>query len=68
MRIVTITRDMRPYRAGQDAVLPDDLADKLLKSGEAKDPRPFPPPDVAPAKPVGTLTLPKSKYFTRKKD
>ncbi len=68
-QIVTIVRDMRPWRAGQDAVLPDDLADKLVKAGDAQNPRPYPPQDVAPAVPVGTETLTLKRprpYFTRK--
>jgi hypothetical protein len=69
MKIVKLTRDMRPWRAGDDAVLPDELAEKLLKLGEAQDPRPYPPSDVAPAAPRETLSLKKKPgYFTRKKD
>ena len=69
MRIVEMTRDMRPYAKGQDAVLPDDLAAKLLKDGEAKNPRPFPPPDVAPPKDRVATPIPpvKSRYMTRNK-
>ncbi len=58
MRIVQLTRDLRPWRKGEDAVLPDDLASRLLKSGEATNARPFPPPDVAPATPVGSVSPP----------
>lgn len=68
MKIVKLTKDLHPWREGQDAVLPDELATQVLKSGEATDPRPFPPPDVAPAVPVGkTLTLPRKGYLTRKR-
>jgi hypothetical protein len=69
MKIVKLTRDMRPWREGQDAVLPDDLADKLVKAGDAKDSRPFPPQDVAPAVPVVAEPLLKRPrpYFTRKR-
>jgi hypothetical protein len=69
MRVVTITRDMKPYRAGQDAVLPDEVAAKLIASGAASNPRPFPPPDVAPAIPVDGKPILKlaRPYFTRKK-
>jgi hypothetical protein len=71
MRIVKLTRDMRPYRQGQDAVLPDELAAKLVEKGDAEDSRPYPPVDVAPRVPVGepppkTLTRPRP-YFTRKR-
>ena len=70
MRIVKLTRDMRPNgRAGDDIVVPDEVAAKLVKEQLAKDPRPYPPPDVAPAVPVGEQ--PKLKrappYFTRKR-
>jgi hypothetical protein len=71
MRIVTLKRDMRPWRAGQDAVVPDAIADMLIKSNEASNPRPFPPPDVAPRvavgeRPVLTLKRPRA-YYTRGK-
>ncbi len=67
MQIVTLTRDMRPWRSGQDAVLPDEIAAKLVDSGEAKDPRPFPPPDMAPNNPVRDAQLQPKRYFTRKR-
>lgn len=70
MRIVTLARDMRPHRAGDDRVLPDELAAALIASGDARDSRPFPPPDVAPAVAVGEVKRPvlsaKQRYFTRK--
>lgn len=65
-KVVRLRRDMRPWQAGQDAVLPDELAAKLVKDGDAEDPRPFPPPDVAPQKPVGTVLRPR-RYLTRKR-
>lgn len=48
MKIVTFTTDMRPWQKGADAVLPDSDADRLVASGEATNPRPFPPQDVIP--------------------
>ena len=70
MRIVTMSRDLRPFRQGQDAVVSEALADMLVKAGDASNPRPYPPPDVAPAVPVGepreTLRLPRGRYMTRK--
>jgi hypothetical protein len=67
MRIVKLTRDMRPSgRAGADIVLPDEKAAELVESGEAEDSRPFPPPDVAPAKPVRAPIPEKKGYMTRK--
>lgn len=55
MKIVTLTKDLRPWGKGESPVLPDEVADRLVKDGEAKDPRPFPPQDVAPRKPVGKV-------------
>jgi hypothetical protein len=67
MKVVTLTTDMRPWRKGDRPVLPDLLADKLVKSGEATDPTAFPPQDdphfPAVAKPE---TRPAKRYFTRK--
>lgn len=37
MRLVTLTRDMRPYQAGHDAALPDALAQQLLDAGDATE-------------------------------
>ena len=67
-RIVKLTRDMKPWGKGQDAVLPDELAAKMIKSGDAEDSRPFPPPDVAPRVPVAAPLPPgKGRYITRKR-
>jgi hypothetical protein len=73
-QIVRLTRDMRPNgRAGDDVVLPAAVAAELIEKGDAEDPRPFPPADVAPAVPTGKdgrpqLTLRRPRpYFTRKK-
>lgn len=73
MITVTMTRDLRPWRKGDSATVADALAAQMIEKGEAKDPRPFPPPDVAPGsgapsqapvdqKPV--LSRPRD-YFTR---
>lgn len=71
MRIVTFLRDMRPWQKGEDAVVPDGMAEKLLSAGDAENSRPFPPPDVEPAVSVGKPTpvspfRPK-RYLTRGK-
>lgn len=66
MQIVKLTRDMRPWQKGQDVVLPPAIAEKLIANGEAENPRPYPPPDVAPAVPVGVAPQPK-RYMTRKR-
>lgn len=42
MRAVTMTKDMRPWRAGDRVPLPDDVADRLVSSGDARDPAPWP--------------------------
>jgi hypothetical protein len=72
MKIIKLNRDLRPWRAGQDAVVPDDVAAKLLASGDATDSRPYPPADVAPSTPVGGRPILKLKrprsYFTRKQE
>ncbi|MGV2188765.1 hypothetical protein ACQZ4Q_08115 [Agrobacterium vitis] len=43
MKTVTLTADLRPWRAGDDIHVEDDLAKRLVSSGEAKDMRPFQP-------------------------
>lgn len=40
---VRLTRDVRPWRCGDEPPLPDDLARRLVESGDAADPRPWPP-------------------------
>jgi len=57
MKLVEFTRDMRPYSRGGQALLPDELADRLAQNGEAvllttpvqpfatsDKPQPAPPP------------------------
>jgi hypothetical protein len=39
MKLVRLTREMRPWCAGQDALLPADTADRLLAEGAADNPR-----------------------------
>ncbi len=36
MKMVELTRDMRPHRAGERRVVPDAMAEKLIASGDAK--------------------------------
>lgn len=70
-RIVRLRRDMRPWRAGQDAVVPESMVDELLKAGAIENVRPFPPPDVAPAvkdlNPERPALRRPRPYFTRKR-
>lgn len=68
MRVVKMTKSMRPYGAGDSAALPDDLAEKLIAAGEAEDSGPFPPPDVAPRVAVAAPLPPhKGRYMIRKR-
>ena len=39
MKLVTMTTDMRGSGRGDNALLPDEVADKLVASGEAINPR-----------------------------
>ena len=38
-KLVTFTRDMKPYNAGADMLLPAAEADRLVAEGSAKNPR-----------------------------
>lgn len=42
MKLIELTTDLRPWRRGDNVPVPDALADKLVESGEAINPRPFP--------------------------
>lgn len=42
MKLIKLTTDLRPWRRGDDIPVPDDMADKLVASGDAIDPRPYP--------------------------
>ncbi len=37
--LVTLTRDMRPNRAGDSLLLPPDVAERLMAEGAAGNPR-----------------------------
>ena len=39
MKLVRLTKDLKPWHAGDDKLLDDELADRLLASGEAENPR-----------------------------
>lgn len=62
---------MRPWRKGEDAVLPDEMVTRLLKEGAVDNPRPFPPPDVVPSVPVSNSPAepprPKRLFLNRKR-
>jgi hypothetical protein len=51
MKVATFTRAMAPYVAGESRVVPDDVAARLEQDGDATL-SPFPPTDVAPARPA----------------
>jgi len=68
MRIVTMIKSLRPFMAGDPAVLPDEMAERLINDGEAKDSRPFPPPDVAPRVAVAApVPSAKGRYMIRRR-
>ena len=48
MKLVTFAKDMAPHRVGDTRLVPDDVADRLVKSGEASGATPFPPQADAP--------------------
>ena len=39
MKLVRLTRDLKPWHAGDEKLLDDDLADRLLDEGAADNPR-----------------------------
>lgn len=43
MKTVTLTQDLRPWRAGDDVHLEDEVAARLVASGEAENLRAFRP-------------------------
>ena len=43
MKFVTLTKDLRPWRANDRVPVPDALADELVALGDAKDPEWFTP-------------------------
>jgi hypothetical protein len=63
MKLVQMTRDMRPWQKGHDALVPDDVARSLVAAGDAENSRDF------PAKPAGGATqskpAPAKQYKTK---
>ena len=41
MKLVTMTVDLKPYHRGQHVPFPDEVADRLITSGEAINSRPW---------------------------
>lgn len=50
MKLVTMTRDMRPWQRGNDVLLPDAAAAQLVAEGASENPRDFPSRVVEPRK------------------
>lgn len=68
MKTVDLTRDLRPWRQGDSVPLPDDLADRLVASGEARNPRPWPPREPSLASlPMLTTPLRPAEAAPRRK-
>jgi hypothetical protein len=70
MKLIQLTTDLRPWRRGDDVPVPDDLADKLVASGEAINPRPYPAPHPLADQPMMTTPLrpeakPRRRYVTK---
>ena len=63
MKLVELTRDLRPWRAGDSALVPDMVADARMKAGEAHNARPFPPTAEA----TDPAERPRGTYLTRKR-
>jgi hypothetical protein len=73
MRLVTLTRDMRPWQRGDDAALPDDAAKRLIDAGDAtvskNEAASGLKPDSTTARPAtpapAAAAVPKGRYVTR---
>lgn len=66
MKTVTLTQDVRPWRKGDKATVPDDVADRLVENGEAEKPEKFPPADVTVKEVPGGRNLKKAKRGGRR--
>lgn len=66
MKTVTLTQDLRPWRKGDKATVEDDVADRMIEAGEAKDPVKFPPADVTVKEVPGGRNLKKAKRGGRR--
>ena len=62
MKLVELTRDLRPWRAGDSALVPDAVADAMVKAGDGHNARPFPPQAGASAQ---VDERPRWSYLTR---
>ena len=64
MKLVELTRDLRPWRAGDSALVPDAVVDAMVNVGDAHNARPFPPQAAASAQ---VDERPRGSYLTRKR-
>ncbi len=64
MKLVELTRDLRPWCAGDSALVPDAVADAMVKAGEAQSARPFPP---QPEADKITVERPRGAFQPRKR-
>ena len=58
-----MTRDMRPFRARQEPVVPDEVATQLVEEGAAVNPRAWPAQEAAQALPQAA-----GRYKTKRGD
>jgi hypothetical protein len=74
MKLVTLTTDMRGWGRGDNALLPDEVADKLVANGEATNPRRWPAEPSIADLPMLTTPLrpdpppeakPRRRYLTK---
>ena len=76
MKLVTMTVDLKPYHRGQHVPFPDEVADRLITSGEAINSRPWRgalEPEIAdlpmlttPLRPDPTPEIkPRRRYLTK---
>lgn len=61
---VTMTRDMRPFRKGQEPVVPDEVATQLVDEGAAVNPRAWPAQEEA----MQPLPQAAGRYKTKRGD
>ena len=74
MKLIELTTDLRPWRRGDNVPVPDDMADSLVASGEAINPRSYLPrePSIAdreimqpPLQPEPDAKPPRKRYLTK---
>jgi hypothetical protein len=58
MKLVTLTKDLRPWRKNDRVPVPDALADKLVAEGDAVNPEPFTAAHARPGAEVNSKPRP----------